>query len=61
MNPDVFFENFELLADAPNDEQASVFDEGTSGKNEQFAIEGRTKKSQKISKEEIPYELPDNA
>lgn len=79
MNQDVFFKNFELLADAPNgvqklrelimqlavmgklvpqdpnDEPASIFDE----KKEHFATEGKARKSQKISKEEIPYELPD--
>ena len=82
MNPDVFFKNFELLADAPsgvqklrelilqlavmgklveqdpNDESASIFSKITDEENGQFTTGGKTKKSSKISREEIPYELP---
>ncbi|MHC1754581.1 MAG: restriction endonuclease subunit S [Methanosarcina sp.] len=42
-----------------SDEPASIFDNETNEKNEQLSINKKTRKSQKISKEEIPYKLPD--
>ncbi|MFY1111134.1 MAG: restriction endonuclease subunit S [Methanosarcinaceae archaeon] len=85
MDPNIFFENFELLAEAPNgvqklrelilqlavmgklvpqdpeDEPASILIEKIKKEKTQLIKEGKNgkrKNSQKITREEIPYNLP---
>ncbi|HWQ48005.1 MAG TPA: hypothetical protein VN414_03485, partial [Methanosarcina sp.] len=48
-----------LVPQDPSDDPASIFDNKINEKNEQLAINGKTRELQKISKEEIPHKLPD--